>query len=128
MLSVIQAESDLAGMSALPRNETAKIVARAAMIAATDEYDQNRSVRDFLTRLLREDGRQVQFMYTDTDALRAETKEARGLLKERKATIMAGWRSVAPLERGAALPKDISADDAAMGMLCLLYTSPSPRD
>jgi hypothetical protein len=110
-------ESALAALSMQSRTAVAETVARAALIAATDDYDQTRSVRDFFTRLLYDDGRSVSYVYADKEALKEETSDARTILRNVKESVLEGWRSVEPIERGDAVPKDVTPDYLAKGIL-----------
>lgn len=112
-------EQTLSGLSLQSRETLSEFVTQAALIAATDEFDQTRAVRDFFIRLLRDEGRDVYFVRNShVDALiAAYIKDANQLLKDRKEEILASWREVEPIKRGDTLPDGITADDMARGIL-----------
>lgn len=113
----VSGEAALAELPAAEREALAEFVADAALIAATDDHDQHRSVRDFFVRLLREDGRAVRFHDDRADGIAERVKAAKDILRERKADILRTWRQAPPLARGAALPRDADVESVARGLL-----------
>jgi hypothetical protein len=110
-------EEILAGIERLERDDLATIVTNAALIVATDEYEQTRSVREFFTRLILDDGREVKHHWTTTAIYEEESKQVQALIKEAKEDTCRTWRSVPPIKRGDPFPQGISAEDAARGLL-----------
>lgn len=117
MQMVLAQESKLLGLPVSERVSLAQVITEASLIAATDEYDQQRSVRDFFVRLLREDGRRVDFVKGDGGAIEDTVQKVRELLRERRQGVFQTWRSAPPLARGATIPKDLGVEDVARGLL-----------
>lgn len=114
---VANLESVLLNIGRVKRDSVSQVISEAALIAATDDFEQQRSVRDFFARLLAEDGREVVFHFDDILLYEEETKLAKGLVKELKTEIRKTWRTVAPIKRGDSFPEGLSDDDAARGVL-----------
>lgn len=115
----IQHEARLSGLNPVRRTELSNIVTHAALLSAQDEFDQLRSVKDFVVRLLHEDGRDIYHM--KKVSLSAETTEAlelaKGLLSELDERILEGWRDVPPLGRDAVIPDNYDGEMIAKGVL-----------
>lgn len=112
-----RAEEILIGLNRLERDPLSKVVSNAAILVATDEFEQRRSVREFFAQLLLNEGREVSYHFSEAVIYEDETKEAREMIKQAKDDIRATWRSVPPIKRGEAFPKDLDPNDIARGLL-----------
>jgi hypothetical protein len=117
--AAIQRETELSGLRLKERVKLSTIVTHAALLSANDEFDQLRSVKDFMVRLLTEDGRDVYHLrrlnlsVSVTNAL----DEARDYLTALDERVLNEWRSVPPLGRDSAIPEGYNGETIAKGVL-----------
>lgn len=112
-----QAEEILSGLDRLDREDIAKVVSNAALLVATDEFEQRRSIREFLIQLLKDEGREISFHASESVRYEKEVIEAKELIQQAKEEIRSSWRQVAPIKRGQAFPKNMTPEDVARGLL-----------
>lgn len=112
-------EAGLSGLKFKQRTKLSDVVTQAALMSANDEFDQQRSVKDFMVRLLHEDGRDVYHIKRLN--LNSEVTEAldlaRYLLNELDERVLSEWRTVPPLGRDAVIPENYSGEEIAKGVL-----------
>lgn len=115
----ITQEAKLSGLEVAQRVKLSEVVTHAALLSAQDEFDQLRSVRDFMIRLLSEDGRDV-YHSKRTNLSREVTQAleaARNLLSELDERVLNGWREVPALKRDDVVPEGYDGEKIAKGVL-----------
>lgn len=112
-----KAEELLSGLDRLDRTDIAKTVSNSALLVATDEFEQRRSIREFFIQLLKDEGRNVSYHNYNSDYYADEIDMVKEQLAEIKQDIRSTWRSIAPIKRGDTFPKDMSPEDIAKGLL-----------
>ncbi len=115
----ISKESALSGIGLIERTPLSEITSRAALLSANDEYDQLRSVRDFMVRLLHEDGRDVYHIHklNGSAELVQALEKAKELLVDLNERILQDWRSVPPLGRDETVPEHYTGEEIAKAVL-----------
>lgn len=110
-------EAGVVNIAVAQRSDDAILRNRIVAISVADEYEQERSAKDFYIALLKGDGREVSnpFQSTISATLKAAVAEVRGLAKAEKEYVREHWHEVEPIEVDAVVDESMNRRERIQG-------------